>query len=230
ADYYYIRPNQTVLKVPDTLTDEMVAPVNCALSEVIFGLEKVRFGFGETIVIQGAGGLGIYATAVAREMGADRIIVIEGIDERIELVKSFGADEIIDMKQYSTPEDRIGRVFELTGFHGANVVAELAGVPAALPEGINMLGQGGRCLEIGNISPGHTTEIDPALLVMGSKTIYGVTFYSAAALKKALDFLSRTKNKYPFEKILSRKYPLEEINQAFEDQDKGLVSRSAIVL
>lgn len=230
ADYYYVRPNQTVLKVPDDLTDEMVAPVNCALSEVIFGLEKVRFGFGETIVIQGAGGLGIYATAVAREMGADRIIVIEGIDERIELVKSFGADEIIDMKQYSTPEDRIGRVFELTGFQGANVVAELAGVPAALPEGVNMLGQGGRCLEIGNISPGHTTKIDPALLVMGSKTIYGVTFYSAATLKKALDFLSRTKNKYPFERILSRKYPLEEINQAFEDQDKGLVSRSAIVL
>ncbi len=230
ADYYYVRPNQTVLKVPDDLSDEMVAPVNCALSEVIFGLEKVRFGFGETIVIQGAGGLGIYATAVAREMGADRIIVIEGIDERIELVKSFGADEIIDMKQYSTPEDRIGRVLELTGFQGTNVVAELAGVPAALPEGVNMLGQGGRCLEIGNISPGHTTEIDPALLVMGSKTIYGVTFYNAAALKKALDFLSRTKNKYPFEKILSRKYPLEEINQAFEDQDKGLVSRSAIVL
>ena len=79
--------------------DEMVAPVNCALSEVIFGLEKVRFGFGETIVIQGAGGLGIYATAVAREMGAEKIIVVEGIDERIELVKSFGADEIVDMKQ-----------------------------------------------------------------------------------------------------------------------------------
>ncbi len=229
ADYYYCYPNQTVIKVPDALTDEMVAPVNCALSEVIFGLEKVRFGFGETIVIQGAGGLGIYSTAVAREMGAEKIIVIEGIDERIELVKSFGADEIVDMKQYKTPEERVMRVLELTGFQGAHVVAELAGVPAALPEGINMLGQGGRCLEIGNISPGHTSEIDPSLLVMGSKTIYGVTFYSADALKKALDFLNRAKDRYPFEKILSRKYSLDDINQAFEDQNNGLVSRSAIV-
>ena len=92
-----------------------------------------------------------------------------------------------------------------------------------------MLGQGGRCLEIGNISPGRTTEIDPALLVMGSKTIYGVTFYDADALKKSLELLSRTKDKYPFERILSRKYPLENINQAFEDQNNGLVSRSAIV-
>jgi Zn-dependent alcohol dehydrogenase len=121
-------------------------------------------------------------------------------------------------------------VLELTGFQGVNVVAELAGVPAALPEAISMLGSGGRCLEIGNISPGHTTEIDPALLVMGSKTIYGVVDYSADTLKKALDFLCRTKHKYPFDKILSRRYPLEDINQAFEDQDKGLVSRGAIVL
>jgi len=119
---------------------------------------------------------------------------------------------------------------ELTGFQGADVVAELAGVPAALPEGLNMLGSGGRCLEIGNISPGLTTEIDPALLVMGSKTIFGVVVYPADTLKKALDFLCRTKDRYPFDKILSRHYPLADINQAFEDQDKGLVSRSAIVL
>ncbi len=229
ADYYYCYPNQTVIKVPDALTDEMVAPVNCALSVVIFGLEKVRFGFGETIVIQGAGGLGIYATAVAREMGAEKIIVVEGIDDRIELVKSFGADEIVDMKQHKTPEERVMRVLELTGFQGAHVVTELAGIPAALPEGINMLAQGGRCLEIGNISPGRTTEIDPALLVMGSKTVYGVTFYSAEALKKALDFLNRAKDRYPFEKIISRKYSLDDINQAFQDQNNGLVSRSAIV-
>lgn len=230
ADYYYVRPRQTVIKVPDELSDEMVAPVNCALAQVIYGLQKVKLGFGETIVIQGAGGLGLYATAVAREMGAHRIIVIDGITERLELAKSFGADDIIDMREYKTAEDRMFRVLELTEFQGVNVVAELAGVPAALPEAISMLGSGGRCLEIGNISPGHTTEIDPALLVMGSKTIYGVVDYSADTLKKALDFLCRTKHKYPFDKILSRRYPLKDINQAFEDQDKGLVSRSAIVL
>jgi len=230
AEYYYAVPTQTVIKVPDELTDEMVAPVNCALCQVIFGLEKVKLAFGETIVIQGAGGLGIYATAVAREMGAHRIIVIDGITERLELAKSFGADDIIDMREQKTADERVGRVMELTGFQGANVVAELAGVPAALPEGVNMLGSGGRCLEIGNISPGLTTPIDPALLVMGSKSIFGVVVYPADTLKKALDFLCRTRSKYPFDRILSRRYPLEEIDQAFENQNKGLVSRSAIVL
>jgi len=229
ADYYYLRPNHTVFKVPDDLTDEMVAPANCALSEVLYGLERVALSFGETIVIQGAGGLGINATAVAREMGADKVIVIDGITERLNLAKAFGADELIDMREYQTPEERVQRVMELTGNQGADVVAELVGFPRVIPEGLNMLCSGGRYLEIGNVSPGMTVEIDPALLVMGSKTIVSVIFYGRDTLNKALGFLRRTKGKYPFDKILSHTYPLEEINKAFEEQDKGLVSRSAIV-
>ncbi len=230
ADYYYLRPNQTVFKVPDDLTDEMVAPANCALSEVIYGLEKVGFGFGETVIIQGAGGLGINATAVAKEMGAHKVIVIDGITERLELAKAFGADELIHMKEHKTPKERIKRVRELTGNRGAEVVAELVGFPEVMAEGLAMLGRGGRYLEIGNVSPGKTVDIDPALLVYSSKTIVSVLMYGPDTLKKALDFLGRTKDKYPFDKILSRTYPLEEINNPFEEQDKGLVSRSAIVM
>ena len=77
---------------------------------------------------------------------------------------------------------------------------------------------------------GKTFELDPAMLVYNSRTIVAVIFYGPDTLKKALDFLSRTRDKYPFEKILSRTYPLEEIDKAFEEQDKGLVSRSAIVM
>jgi len=230
ADYYYLCPNHTVFKVPDDLTDQMVAPANCALSEVLYGLEKVSLSFGETVVIQGAGGLGINATAVAKEMGAGKIIVVDGITERLQMAKAFGADELIDMKEYRTPAERVQRVKELTGGWGADVVAELVGFPHAIPEGLDMLGNGGRYLEIGNISIGTSFQTDPSQLVMGSKSIVAVIMYGRDTLKKALDFLSRTKGKYPFDKILSRSYPLEEINKAFEEQDKGLVSRSAIVM
>jgi Zn-dependent alcohol dehydrogenase len=92
-----------------------------------------------------------------------------------------------------------------------------------------MLSNAGRYLEIGNISPGKMATIDPSSLVMGSKTIYGVVFYGRDTLKKSIDFMSRAKNKYPFDKLLGKTYKLEDINKAFEEQDKGLVSRSAIV-
>lgn len=229
AEYFYLRPNHTVFKVPDDLTDEMVAPANCALSQVIYGLEQVEFSFGESIAIQGAGGLGIYATAVAREMGAAKIIVIDGIEERLKLAKAFGADELIDLREIKTPLERSLRVKELTGGWGADVVAELVGFPQVIPEGINMLGNGGRYLEMGNINFGMTYEADPSKLVTDNKSIVGVMLYGPYALKQALDFLSRAKDKYPFDKILSRSYPMEEINMAFEEQAKGLVTRSTII-
>jgi len=229
AEYYYLIPHQTVFKVPDGVSDEIVAPANCALSEVIYGLEKVQFSFGETIAIQGAGGLGIYATAVARDMGAKKVIVIDGIDERLELAKAFGADEVIDMKEYKEPYERSGRVKELTDGWGADVVAELVGFPRVVPEGLDMLGNGGRYLEIGNVSPLKTVELDPAMLVIMGKSIVGVALYTAEALKKSLDFLSRAKDRYPFEKILCCTYPLEEIERAFKEQDQGLATRTSIV-
>ena len=230
ADYYYLRPNHTVFKVPDDLSDNVVVSANCALSTVLYGLEKVDLSFGETVVIQGAGGLGISATAVAKEMGAHRVIVIDGVTQRLELAKAFGADELIDMRECRTPQERVQRVKDLTGGWGADVVAELVGFPGVIPEGLDMLCNGGRYLEIGNVSPGKTLEIDPFLLVIGSKSIFGVVMYGRDTLKKALDFLSRTRGKYPFDKIISRCYQLEEIDKAFEEQDKGMSSRSAIVL
>jgi D-arabinose 1-dehydrogenase-like Zn-dependent alcohol dehydrogenase len=229
ADYYYLRPNHTIFKVPDEVTDDMAAPANCALSTVINGLERVGFSFGETIAIQGAGGLGIYAAAVAKDMGAEKVIVIDGIDERLELAKAFGADELIDFREVTTPTERWLKVKELTGGWGADVVVDVVGYPHVIPEGIDMLGYGGRYLEMGNTSFGMTCEIEPRKLVMDNISIVGSYIYGADTLKKALDFLSRAKDRYPFEKILSRSYRLEEINEAFEEQDKGLVTRSTIV-
>ena len=230
GEYYYLQPRHTLFKVPDELSDEVVAPINCALSEVIFGLEKASFRFGETIVIQGAGGLGINMAAVAKEMGAGKVIVVEGVAERIELALAFGADEIVDMRELTEPQARVKRVKELTDGWGADVVAELAGTPRAVPEGLAMLGIGGRYLEIGNISPGLTYEADPSVLVWDSKTIVGVKWYEAETLKKALDFLARTKDKYPFNKVLSHKFRLEKINEAFAEQDKGHIQRTALVM
>ena len=52
--------------------------MNCALCQVLHGLEYADMKFGDVVVIQGAGGLGIYAAAVAAEKGASRVISIDG--------------------------------------------------------------------------------------------------------------------------------------------------------
>lgn len=230
AEYFYLRPGHFVFKVDDELSDEVVAPANCALSEVLYGLRQVGVGLGDTVALQGAGGLGINAAAVAKEMGAAQVIALDKFDDRLKLAAAFGADHIISLKEYPTPQARVERVRELTGGRGADVVVELVGSPEVVSEGLAMLRHGGRYLLIGNVSPGLTAPLDPSALVLASKTMVGVITYDPWALAQALDFLKRTQGKYPFGQLLSHKFPLEEINTAFELADKGQVTRASLVL
>src|SRR4029077_5169692 len=93
GDYYYVRPGAALFKVPDELSDSMVVGINCALSQVVGGMQLAGLKLGESVVIQGAGGLGVYATAVAKELGAGQVIVIDSIRERLPPGPGGGACE-----------------------------------------------------------------------------------------------------------------------------------------
>ncbi len=229
GDYYYVFPGAALFKVPDGLGDTTVAGVNCALAQVVGGLQLAQVKLGENVVIQGAGGLGIYATAVAREMGAGRVIVIDGIKDRLELARAFGADETIDLGEISDSAKRVARVRELTDGWGADVVAELVGHPRVVNEGLEMIGRTGRYLEIGNISPGLTHANDPSALIFKNVTVYNMVYYEAEHLQQALDLLSRTRSRYPWDRVVSHTFPLTQINEAFEAADRGNVTRAAVV-
>jgi threonine dehydrogenase-like Zn-dependent dehydrogenase len=236
AEYYYLQPTHWVFKVPDELSDEVVTPVNCALSQVIFGLHQAGLRFGDTVVIQGAGGLGLNACAVARDMGAEKIIVIDAVADRLKLAREFGADETIDISENPDPLGRAQLVMQMTAGKGADVVAELVGLPGVIPEGMGMLRPGGVYLEMGNISIGNTVEIDPAaLFVWGSKRLIGVVMYDPWVIPKALSFLVRNKKRFPFDKVVSHKFKLEDINDAFKQAewqnrqgDQTKISRAVI--
>src|SRR5215203_722714 len=229
GDYFYLYPNHTVFKVPDELSDELVVGVNCAMAQVTAGLELAGLGTGETVVIQGAGGLGLYAIAVAKERGAGQVIVVDGVPERLDLAEAFGADKIIDMRELKTPDERAARVKELTGGWGADVVVDVAGFPAVVAEGMKMMAQGARYVEIGNISPGLTYDADPAFWVTNNCTITGIDVYEPRHLREALRMLDRKVNVYPFHKIVSHRFPLTEVNEVMAQQDKGAITRSSLV-
>ena len=227
AEYYYVSPKQKILKVPDELPDEMVAGVNCALCQVVFGLLQADLKFGETVVVQGAGGLGLYATAVAREMGAHKIIVIDGVAERLAMAKKMGADALIDINELPDGKARTQQVLALTDGWGADLVVEVVGFPEVMPEGVRMMGRGGRYLTLGNIMPRQYYKEDPSILVGGNRSIIGVSLYPPIILKRALDFLVRCKDRFPLADV-PQKYPLEKINDAFSDADQFAKSKKGV--
>lgn len=228
ADYFYVTPQMAIYKVPDTLSDTMVAGVNCALAQVIMGLERVAVGMGDRVVVQGAGGLGLYAVAVARDRGAESVIVIDTLPDRLDLARRMGADHVIDMREVATADGRVEAVKELTGGWGADVVCELVGKAEAITEGLRMVGLGGRYLEIGTFYPGSTLELDPGFLVMANVRVEAVAAYDARSLQRSLSFLTRHVHDLPLDHVVVD-YPLEQINEAFADQDAGRVTRASLV-
>lgn len=215
ADYYYLPTGHYTFKVPDELPSEAVPPVNCALSQVLFGLERAKMDFGDTVVVQGAGGLGIYATAVAAEKGASRVIVIDGQPPRLDLAMKCGATDTLSIAEYPTADSRVERVRELTHGVGADVVVEVVGIPSATLEGLDMVRANGKYIDIGNIGEGNISF--PAVKVISNQTQwFGTTHYDPWILEAALQFLVRMQDRMPLADVISHTYPLEQINEAFE--------------
>ena len=186
---------------------------------MIYGLQQSGMRMGDNVVIQGAGGLGINATAAAKEMGAGQVIVIDGQAGRLDLAVQCGADETVDITEYTTPESRVERVKGLTEGRGADVVLEVVGYPQVVPEGLEMLRRGGTFVEIGNIWPDSNVTLDVSKILWGHTRIIPVAHYDPYILPVALDFLVRTKDRYPLTKVMSHSFPLEKIGEAFEQAE-----------
>ncbi len=219
AEYCYLFPGHFVFKVPDELPDEAVTAVNCAVSQVIYGWRQAKIQMGDNVVVQGAGGLGLNAAAAAKDMGAGQVIAIDGMANRLELASQCGADHTININEFTTPESRVDRVKELTEGRGADIVMEVVGYPEVVPEGLDMLRMGGTFVEVGNIWPESNVTLDVSKVLWGVRHILPVAHYDPYILPVALDFLVRTKERYPLARIMSHRFPLEQIGQAFEQSE-----------
>lgn len=228
ASHYYVYPDQFFYKVPDGLEEGPVASANCALSQVLCGLDKVGAGWNDTVLVQGAGGLGLNAVAAAAERGAETIVV-DGVESRLELAERFGADHTIDIQAHDSVEKRARRVREITDADGADVAVEVAGVPDAFAEGINLLRPGGRYLEMGNIIPGHTTEFDPGAMTRKSIDVVSVMRYDPWYLQTALEFLDETGDDYPFGELFDVGFGLDEVDEAIRRSNERDVTRASLV-
>lgn len=214
ADYLYVPPERPFFKVPDEVPDDALGFVNCAIGTVTEALMQANCKEGDIVVIQGAGGLGLNAVAVARDMGADRVIVLDRLANRLEMARLFGADATVNITEYEDAEARRERVWELTGGQGADIVIELVGRADLLLEGLSYLTTGGAFVEVGATTMG-TVEIAPTFIMRGKKRIIGSWMYRPSLLPLILKMMAKNRGKVPYDRITSHRFPLEQINDAF---------------
>ena len=228
AEYIYLKPGIAVFKIPDTLADEEVVSINCALATVIHGTEAIDVRMGENIVVQGAGMLGMYAVALLKEIGARTIIVLDVQEQRLKMAEEFGADVCINVGEISD-EEAIQQVHQLTNGRGADAVIEVCGIPKVLLSGVEMLSIGGRYLTVGFVFPNALTTIDGYFIVTKLLTLKGVHNYDARHLANALDFINRTRTKYPYDKLVTSKFGLNEVDEAFKATQDKMAMRVAVI-
>ena len=219
SQYFVLRSPHFIFHSPKSLNDEALVSLNCALAQVVEALNVGKVNFGDNVVIQGAGALGIYATSVARNMGANEVIVIDGHESRLNLARQCGASKTINISKLNNPKDRIDFIFDSTDGIGADIVMELVGFPAVVEEGLKMVRMKGKYLEIGSIAPNSFINVDTNYLVSNQIRIFNFQHYDPWILPKCSDFLERTKDDYPLASLISHKFKLEDINEAFAKSD-----------
>lgn len=227
ADYHYVRPGAPLFRVPDGVPDKVLSPVNCAMGTVMEGLLAAEISSGKSVVMYGAGGLGLTGVALAKHMGAGNVIVIDKLQNRLDLASEFGADYTINASDITSAEERVGLVQELTA-GGADAVLELVGIPDLLNEGVAMLGRGGSFVEIGLFFAGRTIAFDPSSVVVTSKRIVGSNGYRPLVLPRILDFLARNHEQLPFDRLVSHRFGLDDINNAFDQSEWGTAGTAVV--
>lgn len=228
ATHYVIHPNQYFYRIPDEVSDEAAAGSNCGLTQMLYAFDQVGPLLGRKVVVQGAGGLGLYSTAIASAMGG-HVLVVDSVPSRLEEARAFGARATVDMREVPDLAERRDAITELLG-GTPDLVVEVAGVPAALDEAIRMCRIGGTILEIGAVSIDESQSVTtlPGLITRKCLTVKGILRYQPWYLQKGLEFLAEHGQAFPFASLTDRVYSLDETQVALEKAANREVARAMI--
>ncbi len=227
ARHIYLMPGTAVYRVPQCLSDEIATPANCALSTMVNAVETIGLAAGETVLIQGAGMLGLNLAALCKEAGAAKVIITDVEPQRLAFASRFGADACYNSADYSAHE-LVAAIRGHSGGHGVDVAFEVCGNQAVIDQAVKTLRIGGRYLIAGLVSPGSDLGIDGNLLARNYLTVKGIHNYHPDHLSTALAFLEKHSHKYPYADLVGTCFPLSRINEAIEVAASGKHIRVAI--
>jgi D-arabinose 1-dehydrogenase-like Zn-dependent alcohol dehydrogenase len=195
SEHVYVVPGAQRLVVDDVIEDAWAAAAGCAVKTM---LRAFRQGGGvapgSSVVVQGAGPLGLFATAYARAAGAGTVITVGGPD----VARAWGADHVVCVDEVVDPDARVAAVLELTGGRGAELVLDLAGAPTANREGVLMCARRGAYVVVGIAGPG--AEPVPMEVVMGRELrVVGSMNGDIGDLALSLEFLARERGTFDWD-------------------------------
>jgi L-iditol 2-dehydrogenase len=229
AEYIYLRPGVHIVSLPGDLPWQTFLAAGCGLPTALHAMERAEVHFGDTVVVQGSGPVGLSAAILAQLRGAGKVIVVGGPQLRLQMASHSGADEVIDIDTMDAGE-RVNAVRDLSGGRGADVTIEATGVAGAVPEGMRMTRDAGRYVIVGQYTDAGPVEINPHLdLNRKHLDIRGCWGSDVSHVYRAVQVLARYHTRFPWSKFVSGQYGLDRAQQALEDVAAQRVVKALIV-
>lgn len=238
SEYVVIREDASFYKLPDDMDVELGAlaePLSVATHALeqayAPGMPHAREGFGpgKSVVVQGAGPVGLLTIAAANNAGAGTIIAVDGIDKRLEMAETFGADELVDIDDHDGEDALIQAVKDRTnGNVGPDVAIEAAGFPPAVRQGIEMVRDGGTLVEVGHFAYNGEVEINPTRIVQKFVDVRGSLVYPPSQFETSISLLDQLEDEVPFRDLFNYKVGFEDATEAYEKQASGDAYRATI--
>ncbi len=181
---YAVNNINTLIKVPDSMTDEEATLVVTA-GTTMYGLTELGgLIAGESLVVIGPGPIGLLGVAVAKALGAGLVILIGTRDSRLKIGKKLGADYTLNVKN---EKDIVQSVKNIVGEKGADYVIECAGTKEALNDAIMMTNRGGKiCLAA---FPHKPVEVNIPHMVINNIYMFGIRGEGKSATHRAMQFM-----------------------------------------
>jgi threonine dehydrogenase-like Zn-dependent dehydrogenase len=227
ADFAWLPNGLAFFRVPDHADVNAVIALGCALPTVLRGFDRcgpVRLG--ESVVVQGAGPVGLAAVMVAALMGAREVVVIDIHPNRLEVAKSLGATTTVSLKD--SAEDRLRQVYDRCGANGPDVVVEAAGVLQAFPEGVNLTGKHGRYIILGLWGAIGEQPISPRDMTTKNLTVAGASFPKPKHYHDALHLAVACQDRLPLGALVTHRFGVEGAAEALAATAKGDVIKAVI--
>lgn len=211
AEYIAV-PGRIVQKnmytIPDGVPDRIAAltePLAC----VLHGIERTGIRIGDTVVINGAGPIGLMYVVLAKLKGA-RVISTDLSPERLTIARELGADDTIHV---TAGMDVVEAVRAMTnGQRGVDIAIEAVGSPAIWENTVRMARKGGIVNLFGGCASGTSFSVDTALVHYNEVEIKGVFHHTPRYIKGAFDLL--VNGTFPGEAFITRELPLARVNDA----------------
>jgi S-(hydroxymethyl)glutathione dehydrogenase/alcohol dehydrogenase len=224
AERALIHENQLV-RVPVDLPFAQAALLGCG---VVTGagaaLNTAEVRAGETVVVVGAGGVGLNAISGARIAGASRIVVVDIQPPRLEAAKQFGATDVVDSTQ-TAPVEAVRDL--LPG--GADHVFDFVGLKAVTEQGLAMLAVGGGLYLVGVAKPEVSVDLNIFDAIGGQKRVQGVNMGSTN-FKRDIPMYAELylQGRMNLDGLVSRRIALREVNDGYAALRDGSVNRVVV--